>query len=103
MRPLIDKAKLLQELVESYDVEAGQQISAAKLYNLIRSQKEVEPVVGYWYPAMDENGWICSNCGGDVCYLQFEGQNERFCRYCGAMMINAEDFELQDKKDWRIK
>lgn len=102
MKPLIDKAKLMQELVESYDIEAGQQISAAKLYSLIRAQKEVEPVIGYWYPAMDGDGWICSSCGEDVCYLSFDGQNEHFCRHCGAMMINAEDFAIRNNKDWRL-
>lgn len=102
MRPLIDKAKLLQELVESYDVEAGQQISVSKLYNLIRNQKNVEPTVAYWYPAMDENGWVCSNCGNDVCYLQFEGAQEQYCRCCGAYMYNNDEFTCKDKEAWRI-
>ena len=103
MRPLIDKAKLLQELVETYDVEAGEKISAAKLYNLVRAQKEVEPLIAYFYPAMDGDGWVCSNCGNDICYLQFEGENEHFCRNCGAEIINANDFYIEGKQSWRIR
>ena len=103
MKPLIDKAKLLQELVESYDVEAGQSVSAAKIYNLIRSQKEEEPLIAYWYPDMDGDGWRCSNCNHDICYLSFEGDWEHFCRNCGAQMMNCGDFTIEDKRSWRIK
>jgi len=56
MKPLIDKAKLLQELVESYDIESGDKISPVKIYNLILAQKEEEPLIGYWYPARDGDG-----------------------------------------------
>lgn len=103
MKSLIDKAKLLQELVESYDVESGDKVSPVKIYNLILAQKEEEPLIGYWYPARDGDGWICSNCGEDICYLEFEGERERFCRNCGAEMINAPEFSCADKRAWRLK
>lgn len=104
MEPLINKAKLLQNLVDSYDVEMGQKISSAKVYNIIRAQPEVnlEHLTAYWYPDMDGNGWRCSNCNHDICYLQFEGNWEKFCRNCGAEMINADDF-ICENKTWRLK
>lgn len=105
MEPLINKAKLLQSLVNNYDVEMGQEISSAKIYNLIRAQPEVEIKhnTAYWYPAMDGDGWCCSNCNHDICYLQFEGNYEKFCRHCGAEMINAKDFICEGRKAWRLK
>ena len=105
MQPLINKAKLLQKLVESCDVEAGQQISASKIYNMIRSEPDVEleELTAYWYPDMDGDGWRCSNCNHDICYLSFEGTWEKFCRNCGAAMINANDFICEDRKTWRLK
>ena len=103
MRPLIDKAKLLQELVESYDVDAGEKISTSKIYNLILNQKEEEPLISYFYPARDGDGWRCSNCGEDICYLLFNGVKERFCRYCGAEIINADQFTQEGDHAWELK
>lgn len=103
MKALIDKAKLLQELVESYDVEAGEKISAAKLYSLVLAQKDEEPSVGYWIPARDGDGWVCSVCNHDICYLSFDGPYERFCRNCGSMMINHDEFISENKGAWRLK
>ena len=103
MKPLIDKAKLLQELVESYDVESGDKISPVKVYNLILAQKEIEPFIGYWYPARDGSGWVCSNCGETISDSKFEGERERFCRGCGSDMINFPEFSRADKHAWRLK
>ena len=52
---------------------------------------------------MDSDGWVCSNCGHDICYLGFEGEYERFCRNCGAEMINANEFYFEGKQPWRLK
>ena len=103
MKPLIDKAKLLQELVESYDIEGGDKISPIKLYNLILAQKDVEPTIGYWYPARDGERWICSNCGEYICNEEFNGPYECFCRHCGAEMLNVSDFTCKNKRAWRLK
>lgn len=103
MKPLIDKAKLLQELVESYDVESGDKISPVKVYHLILAQKEIEPSIGYWYPARDGDGWVCSNCGENISCSEFRGERERFCRNCCAEMVNASEFFLDDKQAWRLR
>ena len=105
MKPLIDKAKLLQNLVNTYDVEVGQQVSSSKIYNMIRSQKDVEleQLTAYWYPDIDGDGWRCSNCNHDIYYLSFGGEHEKFCRNCGAEMINANEFICEDKQTWRLK
>lgn len=98
MKPLIDQAKLLQTLVTSYDVEAGEKVSVAKIYNMILSAPTESPSEGYWYPAMDENGWRCSVCGHDICYNTFEGDDECYCKSCGSYMINHNEFMLDNKK-----
>ena len=103
MKPLIDKAKLLQELVESYDVESGDKISPVKVYHLILAQKEIEPSIGYWYPARDGDGWVCSNCGENISCSEFRGERERFCRHCGSDMINFPEFSCADKRAWRLR
>ena len=103
MKPLIDKAKLLQELVESYDVESGDKISPVKVYHLILAQKEIEPLIGYWYPARDGDGWVCSNCGENISDSEFRGERERFCHMCGSDMINFSEFSCTDKRAWRLR
>lgn len=92
----------MQELTSQCDVESGEKISAAKIYRMIRAQKEEEPLTAYWYPDMDGDGWRCSNCNHDICYLGFEGTWEKFCRNCGAEMINASQFVCENNKAWRL-
>jgi len=83
MKPLIDKAKLLQELVESYDVESGDKISPVKVYNLILAQKEIDPSIGYWYPARDGSGWVCSVCG-EILSVQSLEESENAIVVCAV-------------------
>lgn len=97
MKPLIDKAKLLQELVESYDVSGGDKISPIKLYSLIRNQPIVNQNISYWIPSADGDGVICECCNTDINLWSFN--DFPFCPYCGSQMANNLDI-VHDKRGY---
>lgn len=101
MQPLIDKAKLLQSLVDTYDVEGGQSVSTAKIYKMIRAQKVEEFPTTYFIPTMDGDGMRCEACNTDFDIWTFIPWN--FCPSCGANILNSDYFERDDKGYWRIK
>lgn len=99
MKPLISKAKLMQEIVDTYDVEAGQQVSVVKLYNMVRAQPEENPDTGYWLPSMDGDGVYCSSCGSDCDLWSFDAY--AYCPRCGSYQLNYNDFHRDDRGYWR--
>lgn len=96
MEPLISKTALLRELVDTYDVEGGRQVSAAKIYQMIRNQNVLGPTIGYWYPSMDGNGVVCSVCNTDIGSFAFDAYP--FCPYCGTSMANSNEVEMRINK-----
>ena len=93
MKPLIDKRPLLEKITSKYDVEEGEKVSSATIYNMILNAPEVKRRQGYWFSSMDGDGHTCSWCGHDFCYLQYidERPEWKFCPNCGAEMEVNDD------------
>ena len=101
MKPLIDKAALMQQFVSTYDIEGGVKVPASKVYSMIINMPIEDPIYAWWLPAMDNDGWVCSNCNTDVNAWAFE--KFRFCPNCGASMLGNEHMERDDHGYIRIK
>lgn len=97
MKPLIDKARLLQELVDNYDLEGGTKISPIKIYSLIRNQPLAAANISYWIPSIDGDGVRCEACNADIDLWSFN--DFPFCPYCGAEMMNSNE-SYRDKNGY---